>query len=267
MTIDVRHLGSMTREAVQGTAEEAVLVLPIGSTEQHGPAMPLITDTALVDAVLDAALTVLSSWTDLLRPIIVAPTLPYGNSQHHLFACAGSLTPTTLLAVLGDLITSYNAGGFQRLFVLNGHGGNHECIRIAIHDAVTRLPMLLGACTYATLAEVDAAGEAMARILVPGHAGTFEASLLLAVRPDLLNPASLRADLGARMPVGRPTYLEEIAPGVTVARAGDWANSGGFTDSPIDASAEIGNAHLKVLSERLADVLARFASMPLDLTS
>ncbi|MFL6077613.1 MAG: creatininase family protein [Mycobacteriales bacterium] len=245
---EVRVLAWCHREEVAAVAGSAVLVLPVGATEQHGPALPLGTDSALVDAVLGRALASYAG----PAPVVVAPTVTYGNSQHHLFACAGSVRPATLLALYGDLVDSFVTSGFRRIFVLNGHGGNDECARLAVKEAALRhRPLLAAACSYWTLADREPD--------VPGHAGAFEASLLLAARPDLLAdppPAAEPAFTGA--------YATEPAPGVTLARAGDWATTGGFTDDPAGATAAGGERRLATIGSRLAAVLAGFAATPLE---
>jgi creatinine amidohydrolase len=247
---DVRVLAWCHREEVAAIAPAAVLVLPVGATEQHGPALPLGTDSALVDAVLGRALAAYAG----PAPVVVAPTVTYGNSQHHLFACAGSVRPATLLAMYGDLIDSFVTSGFRRIFVLNGHGGNDECARVAVKEAALRhRPLLAAACSYWTLAEPEPAAQ------IPGHAGAFEASLLLAARPDLLAappPAAGPAFTGA--------YATEPAPGVTLARAGDWAATGGFTDDPGRATAADGERRLAAVGTRLAALLNGFAAAPVE---
>ncbi|MGH8794533.1 MAG: creatininase family protein, partial [Stackebrandtia sp.] len=88
-----RRLAALDREQVARLAPEAVLVLPVGAVEQHGPSLPLGTDAALAEAT--AAAGIEASTTS--REMVLAPTVPYGNSIHHLFACAGSLSSRTLL--------------------------------------------------------------------------------------------------------------------------------------------------------------------------
>ncbi|MGH8880090.1 MAG: creatininase family protein, partial [Stackebrandtia sp.] len=178
MAQDVLRLAAIDRGRVARLAPEAVLVVPIGAIEQHGPSLPLGTDAALAESVAEAGIAAAST----SRPLVLAPTIPYGNSEHHLFACAGSVSSATLLLMLADLIDSFVRSGFRRIFVLNGHGGNDECVHLAVKDAVNRHPVVLGAASYWTLAPEGGfpAGT------VPGHAGAFEASLLMAARGDLL---------------------------------------------------------------------------------
>ncbi len=83
------------------------VIVPIGSTEQHGPSGLIGTDALAAEGLALAAGTALEA--------IVAPTLPIGMAQHHLgFAGTASLRPSTLLAVIRDLVTSMASYGFRR---------------------------------------------------------------------------------------------------------------------------------------------------------
>lgn len=251
MPPDFPRLAAIDRGHVARIAPEAVLVLPIGAIEQHGPSLPLGTDAALAESVAETGIA--ASATS--RPLVLAPTIPYGNSIHHLFACAGSVSSRTLQLVLADLIDSFVRSGFRRIFILNGHGGNDECVHLAVKDAVHRHPVVLGAASYWTLVP-DGIFPAEQ---VPGHAGAFEASLLMAARADLLAPDA--TDGGP--PGSSMVHTEDFGPGVTVVRAGDWAASGGFTDDPGKADIETGRECLRALGQRLGQALDRFADVSL----
>ena len=93
------------------------IIIPIGSTEQHGPTGAIGTDALTAEAV---ALEVGSR-----TGILVSPTQPFGMAEHHLaFAGTMSLRPSTFIDVLHDLILSLSRNGFEKIFVINGHGGN-----------------------------------------------------------------------------------------------------------------------------------------------
>src|SRR5688572_14822347 len=98
--VSTRALADMTRTELASSAAAALLVLPIGATEQHGPHLPAGTDSILVERIArDAAARV-----DSKIPVVLAPTLSFGSSAHHLpFGATLSLATDTYLHALLDL--------------------------------------------------------------------------------------------------------------------------------------------------------------------
>ncbi len=104
------------------------IIIPIGSTEQHGPTGAIGTDALTAEAV---ALEV-----GCRTGVLVTPTQAFGMAEHHLgFSGTMSLQPSTLLAVLHDLVLSLAGHGFERIFVINGHGGNIATAKAAFTQA------------------------------------------------------------------------------------------------------------------------------------
>jgi creatinine amidohydrolase len=106
------------------------VIVPLGSTEQHGPTGAIGTDALTAEAV---ALEV-----GRRSGVLVTPAQAFGMAEHHLgFAGTVSLQPATLMAVLHDVVLSLARHGFERIYVINGHGGNIATGRAAFAQAYT----------------------------------------------------------------------------------------------------------------------------------
>ena len=104
------------------------VIVPLGSTEQHGPTGAIGTDALTAEAVA----------LELGRRsgVLVTPAQNFGMAEHHLgFAGTVSLQPATLMAVLHDVVLSLARHGFERIYVVNGHGGNIATCRAAFSQA------------------------------------------------------------------------------------------------------------------------------------
>src|SRR5579864_632002 len=174
----------MTRAELRAIAPETTVVLPLGATEQHGPHLPAGTDFYTVEHLARAAAERASSEI----AITVAPALPFGSSDHHLiFGATLSLRTETYYRVLTDLLRSLVTDGFRRIFLLNGHGGNHELAELAARDIALELPARIAAASYWTIAwDALVAVQAHIGCRLPGHAGVFETSMMLSLRPELV---------------------------------------------------------------------------------
>lgn len=107
--------------------EDRSIVVPVGSHEQHGPTGLIGTD-ALCPAFI-------ARGAGERHDILVGPTLAVGSAQHHLaFPGSVSLRPSTLLAVVRDVVESLARHGFDRIFFLNGHGGNAAALQAAFAE-------------------------------------------------------------------------------------------------------------------------------------
>jgi creatinine amidohydrolase len=123
-------LGQMTWKEVATSIERGarMVIVPVGSTEQHGPHLPLLTDSLMVESVAHAA-------AEQAGGVLVAPLIPYGTSDNHLdFPGTASLRLDTLRALLVDVGRTLAGHGFDVVVFLNGHGGNSQALRAAAYD-------------------------------------------------------------------------------------------------------------------------------------
>jgi len=159
------------------------VVVAFGATEQHGPHMPLGTDAMIGDRLA-------RDLADRLEAF-VAPTVRVGCSAHHVgFAGTMSVADETFHALVGDLVRSLAAGGFRRIVLVPTHGGNFGPLAAAVEqlgdvdgvrvDALTDLSVLF---------QVALLGQEEHGVPVNEgglHAGEWETSLMLALRPELV---------------------------------------------------------------------------------
>jgi creatinine amidohydrolase len=214
-------------------AAGAVLVVPVGATEQHGPHLPLTTDTDIAVAVAEAA-------ADLDPRLVVAPAVAYGSSgEHEGFAGTLSIgqeaTEELLVALVRSAVTS-----FDHVVLVCTHGGNAG----PLARAVDRL---------------DSEGRPVTawwpRWRGDLHAGRTETSLMLAIAPPRVDRG--RAEAGDRRPAA------ELLPRLRAAgvRA---VSANGVLGDPEGASAEEGRALLRAAAADLAAVAAGIHRRPVD---
>lgn len=239
-----------TRTELKALAPDALVVFPVGAIEQHGPHLPVATDSFAVEHVTRAA----AAQAAAQIPLVVAPTLYYGSSHHHLpFGATLSLSTETYYRVLTDLIESLVVGGFKRFFIVNGHGGNDELINLIARDIPLKHPVGVAAACYWNIAwEALVAAGAHNNAWLPGHAGVFETSLILALRPELvLEPRPHRdGDFTPNPRSSHTPYRSEPHNW--------WVNMDGYTDSPDLGEAERGRRALEIIIAEVAKALVEF---------
>ncbi len=186
-------------------ARDAIVILPVASTEQHGPHLPTSVDTMLVGEVARRAARKIAA----SHPVVVAPTLWCGLAEHHLaFGGTFSFSFPTYLAVLRDLVSSLKRQSFRRVVLFNGHGGNIAGLD-TVATELTRdlgMPIAVGSYWPSLGKEIAAILEDQTTVL---HACEAETSMMLAVAPELVaadrlaeaaGPADLDESVFSRQP-------------------------------------------------------------------
>lgn len=163
--------------------------VPVGATEQHGPHSPVSTDVLIP---WEIARRVASRQGDSL----VAPALPYTLSYPHRgFACEFSLSIETFMATIRDLALSFARAGFKRIVFLNGHYDNTYALAYACAQAAEQMPE--GAKAFPFNYWDGMTAEQWGRTTEGGkglHAGAGEVSMILAIRPELVDMDRLNTE-------------------------------------------------------------------------
>ena len=249
----------MTREQIKEIAPRAIAVLPTAATEQHGPHMAVGTDTLLCTTVARRAA---SAAADAI-PVIITPPLPFGSSHHHYpFGGVLSLTSDTFISVVREVAAGLVRSGFRKILILNGHGGNSDHVGVAGQDLVNRLelPATVASCNYWDLGrKALEEKDLLPAPRIPGHAGHFETSMIMALRPDWVDSEALAkvSDMSAEN-----TGLDVDLAGAVVQTYGAWGAGPGHTDNPAAATPELGKALLEILVREVARVLRDFGQIP-----
>ena len=218
-----RQLGGLTSKHLDSA--EPFLIVPVGSTEQHGPHLPLDTDTRIAAAVTNTLARQLSAKS------LVAPAIPYGASgEHQGFAGTISIGTEALTAVLIEYGRSACDWADRVLFV-NGHGGNLDALRAAV-----------------VLLHTEGRDVAWCSCSVAGadaHAGHMETSVLLHLSPEVV--------LTQNVAPGNTEPLAGLMPRLRDGGVAAVSTSGVLGD-PTTATAAEGE---RIFSDMVADCVAR----------
>lgn len=239
-----------------GEQDGSVLVVPVGSIEQHGPHMPVATDIILAEAVARGGA---KAAADRDVPVLSLPPVWSGTSQHHLH-WGGTLTLNvkTMLTVLEEIAASALDNEFDAVLFLNGHGGNAPVVNAAVKTVGTAHPAVeVLATTYYYLAEPIAEELRESEYGGMSHAGEFETSLMLHIEPGLVREEEYAVDYREEPKGGYDRAFHDFfshGP-LSAYRAEDSQEGPGTTGDPTLASAEKGEAIYDFLVDELADLL------------
>lgn len=252
------------------TARSRVCVVPLGSLEQHGPHLPLWTDTAIVSAI--------ASRLEQRLPdmVLLAPTQPIGYSPHHAhFGCV-SLDLKGYMMLIGSLCRSFAAMGFEKLLLLNGHGGNDVPCRAALCEMKVEQPGL-----HVLLASYWAlAAEAFGKIRSSprggmGHACEMETSVMLTLHPRQVDMTRTKDD-GPLIRRGKENREQPPAsairnlpdmlrpPPYFIVRNFDELSDNGTIGAPSLASAEKGERFLEAAVDAVCALVSAYAAGDLE---
>lgn len=246
-----RRLSEMTWPEVERAlaAGSKTVILPLGATEQHGPHLPLATDSFRADAFAERV-------ASRLPRSLVAATLPFGCSDEHAgFPGLVGVDHETLAAVISDCAHRLAGWGVEALVILSAHGGNARAIALAA-ERIDRETPELRVWANESLEEIAESALSVARRdgvppeSIGLHAGEGETSEMLRLRPDLVRMERIEpgytGDMGAVMEEFRADGLRPVAPS-------------GVLGDPTSAEARRGERYLDAFAEAVAgEITAAF---------
>jgi creatinine amidohydrolase len=240
----------LTAPALRAAAtQKAVIIIPLGATEQHGPHLPTQIDWRSAYEISLRAARLMAG----RQRALVTPAIPFGMSEHHM-SLGGTLTLdyATMAAVIGCVVRSAARHGFERIFVLNGHGGNIAALETIVTELTIELKLPIAGGTYWHIAAESIRGilEKQTQLM---HACEAETSIMMALSPETVAPLdpSQRGDYVPGM-----SGIPGVNPGIYRWRHLQTRSAVGVMGEAWSASAEKGHRLLDAITRDVADALA-----------
>jgi len=234
------------REIVASFKETDTVVIPIGTVEQHGPHLPVATDTLIPIRIAELV-------AEKTR-VLVAPPVFYGNSLSMMdMKGVFTITPKTLASLLLDLCRSFARQGFKKIVFINGHGGNTQVLSFIGQRARIETGARIVRIDWWTIASEEISKICEKEVV---HADEAETSMVLACRPDLVDMKKAVKDnvsdeLVEVLTGGKPKNMPYIAVPFSA-----WSKTGVIGDAT-KASKEKGKKILKAVVQNIVDFLQR----------
>jgi len=248
MTQEIEWMKMTSEELNARAAAGALVIIPVASLEQHGPALATGVDIICATGV---AHRVARRMMDAGEKVVVTPCVWTGLAEHHVpFGGTVTLDYAAFGGVLRGIVRSAARAGFKRAMLLNGHGGNAEAVAVAAVDAQAESAIPVAAATYWHMA-----GDAFAPILERQsnvlHTCEAEASMVITLMPEAVRPARLAEQHGPHS-----TRVEGQPPALARRRSFKELSANGVIGDARSATPAKGEALLDAAAERIARDLA-----------
>ena len=224
-----------------------VAIIPTGSTEQHGPHLPLQSDMAFCFYMCKKAAL-------MVYPIaLVTSPVSVGISRHHMkFPGSLTLRPETFINTIFDIAWSVKQHGLDKVMIINGHGGNRAAIKLAARKIYDELDLTAASLSYWELLDDQKAKEILETYpgrMYPGHACEFETSLSYVIQPEQVRRDRITKSDELVFPRYEP-FFAKIED--------EYTTNGVSRGDPRLATREKGERLIEILAQEIAVFLRRF---------
>ena len=243
------YIPEMTWMEIRGILSKVqVAIIPTGSTEQHGPHLPLRSDIAF-------SLHICKKAAKMVYPIaLVTAPVSIGISTHHLkFAGSLTLRPGTFIDTIYDIAWSMKKHGLDKIMIINGHGGNQAAIKLAARKIYDELGLTAASLSYWELLTDQKAEKILETYpprKYPGHACEFETSLSYVIQPQLVRKDKITKSDELVFPRYEP-FFAKIED--------EYTTTGVSRGDPRKATKEKGEKLIEAITQEIATFLKRFA--------
>ena len=236
--------------------QNPVVLIPVGSIEQHGHHLPVLTDSMIVERVADLAVQKAAAQV----PVLLMPTFCWGTSTHHIeFAGTITLKETTLIQVLTEIGLSVAHHGYGKIMFLNGHGANLAPLQVVVNQIrhETQSKVVAACASYWNFIKEEVKPIKETEDGGIAHAGEFETSAIMEIAEELVEmdravqftPAwsngYYKPGWWTPRKIGVGFHLADFTPTGTVG-------------NPLVASKEKGKKFLDVTVDRVSEFLVAF---------
>jgi creatinine amidohydrolase len=238
-------------------SKETVVIVPVASTEQHGPHLPTQVDCLLVGEIANRT----ANQASKTIPTLVTPVVWTGLAEHHMSLGATiSLDFDAFFAVLRSICRSLTRHGFRNILLLNGHGGNIAALTVIVNELAPALDAPIATTTYWLLAQ-PTFSQILEKQANVRHACEAETSMVLALKPELVDISQVANAVGPTSP--------ELVDITGTSAAHRWQSfrsrtSHGAIGDPRTATAEKGERLLQAAANAVTSLVtnADFWKMP-----
>lgn len=238
-----------TTELEQYDRDQSVVILPVAAVEQHGPHLPLSTDALISRAIVAEALRCGSDAVTML----FLPALDIGHSlEHRNFAGTLTLDVSTLLETWCAVGASVRSAGFERLVILNSHGGQRSVVDLAALRLRAQCGLRVARANYFSFGMPDGLFDSD-ELRLGIHGGEVETSMMLHIAPELVRRDQLRRFDYRDEQRARNDLLSYEKP-VGLGWLSEDLSADGVVGNAANADAERGRGYLEFLGKTLVGI-------------